>query len=468
MKRWSRWVVDRFGLRPIWDKALKRRVPRSPWYYGDGFTLLTLLGILVLTGMFMTLTYAPTPDGAYESVRYITEHQTLGWFVRGLHYWSAGMMMVMVVFHLCRILLVGGYKAPREGTFLVGVMLLFSVLLMGITGYILRWDERGLYAMRVVLHHLDNVPLIGEYLVLFVQGGPELGARTLTRTYGIHVVFVPLTLLLLTGVHLYLVLLKGITSKSERQEPIYSVTQQKRLYKQESESEEGGESFFPETVVASGLMAVAVTGLVFLLTLAIGPQALFPEANLTEPTVPEEEWWFWWYSALIAQLPPALAPIVVVALPVMVFIVLVLLPFIDRSPYRGIKRRPWMAVTVAGLVIVLLVLSNLRYFSPWTGWPSSEPPAVPPGAEITESAEEGRQLFALYGCNSCHAVAGDGPRVGPDLARIDAPMDHEELRLFILSPPEDVAMPAYKGRITEAELHRIVEFVLVAQTFRRE
>lgn len=446
---------------------LDRRVPAVAWYHGDGFTLLVLLSILVLTGMFMTLTYAPTPDGAYESVRFITEQQVMGWFVRALHYWSAGMMVVMVFFHLFRIILVAGYKFPREGTYLIGVLMLFAVLLMAITGYMLRWDERGIFALKVVLYHLENVPWIGRQLVIFAQGGEELGAQALTRIYSIHVVFVPLLLLGLAGYHVYLVIIKGVTSRSERRQPVHTLEQQKRLYKEESESEERGETFFPATVVSSGRIASFVLAVVFLLAIFAGPQSLYPEANLTEVSMPEEEWWYWWYSALIAVTPRWLAPILVVALPVLVFIVLAVLPFIDRGPLRGIRARPRVAILVAVLVAVLLGLSNLRYFSPWTGWPRDLPPELPPGIEISAQAEAGRQLFATYGCNTCHAVAGDGARVAIDLAERNELMTSEELEMYILSPPADIPMPAYEGRLTEDELQQLVEFVLVVQTFPR-
>ncbi len=468
MKRWGKWIVDRLGLLPIWRNTLDRRVLSTPWYYGDGFTLMLLLGVLIVTGMFMTLTYSPTPDEAYASVAFITENQVLGWFIRAFHYWSAGLMVVMLFFHLFRVVLVGAYKEPREGMFIIGVFIFFAVLLMSVTGYMLRWDERGIFALKVMLHHLNNLPWIGGYLVVLVQGGAELGAQTLTRIYSIHVLFVPLTLLALTGFHLYLVILKGVSSKAEHDEPIHSEEQLKAIHQEKAESEEHGEHFFPETVLDSGLLATVVLLAALLLAIFVGPANLYPEANLTDPAIPREEWWLWWYSALIALLPPAVAPAIVVALPVLVFLILFSLPFIDRGPHRGIRDRPWIAVGVAVLVGVLLFLTNLRYSSPWTGWPRSTPPEVPAGTELTASAEEGRQLFATYGCNSCHAVSGDGPRVAVDLARLEPPMDHQALSRFILSRTEDIAMPMYEGRITEDDLQKIVEFVLVAQTFPRE
>jgi ubiquinol-cytochrome c reductase cytochrome b subunit len=465
--KWREWIKDRFGLKPIAENVVYRRVAKGAWYFGDGATLLFLLGVLVATGAFMTLTYSPSPDAAYASVRYITEHQRLGWFVRGLHYWSAGLMVVMLFFHLFRQLLVGGYKFPREGTWLIGVFLFFAVLTMAFTGYVLRWDERAVYAVKVVLTMFYYVPLIGEPLVIFVQGGEEIGALTLTRMFSVHVIFVPLLLLFLVGYHLFLVMYHGITSPTERKNPVHSTEQQKKIYKEDAYSEERGEDFYPVTAAKSGTMAMVVFSLVLGLTLIVGPGELQPEANLTAPAFPAEEWWYWWVSGLIALLPPAIAPAVIVALPIVIFLGLVLLPFLDRGPARGIRNRPFWAIFVVICVIGLLYLTDYRRKSPFTGWPLEEPPPLPVGIEVTEQVEEGRILFARYGCNSCHPVAGVGRRVAIDIAELSR-RSREEIEEFILQPPEGIAMPAFRGRISEEDLARVVEFCHVVQTFPRE
>jgi ubiquinol-cytochrome c reductase cytochrome b subunit len=426
-----------------------------------------LLGVLVGTGMVMALTYSPSPDGAYESVRYITERQALGWFVRGLHYWSAGLMVVMLFFHLFRQILVGGYKAPREGTWLVGVLLFFLVLIMSFTGYVLRWDERGVYALRIPLHMFHYVPLIGDQLVLLVQGGEEIGARSLTRIYAVHVLIVPLLLGLLAGYHLYLVMFHGTTSPTERRQPVGTAEEQRAVYKADKESEDRGEVFHPETSAKSGAMAVVVFGGVVALTLLAGPAALYPEANLVDRSFPIEEWWWWWYSAMSALLPPAIAPAVYVLFPVVLFLVLALLPFVDRGPARGIRNRPVAAALVALCVIALLGLSDLRRRSPWTGWPQAELPSIPASIELTERVEQGRLLFAQYGCNSCHPIAGHGPRVGTDFSQLRGIWSRAEIRSYILRPPPDIPMPSYEGRLTGQDLERVVEFVHAAQTFPR-
>lgn len=456
---------ERFNITGIQKHILDRRVPKTSWYQGDGAALAMLFSVQVLTGMFMALGYTNSVDGAYESVQRITDVLILGWLVRALHYWSAGMMVLVLVFHLFRHLLLGGYKAPREGIWIIGVMMFFLVLTMSFTGYTLRWDERAVYAIRVVLNMFYNVPFIGEELVLLVQGGQEIGQATLSRFFSIHVVIVPFILSALLGYHLYLVITKGVTSKAERNGKIKTKEEQDEIYKAAKESKKGGEWFFPKTALSSTLTGFVWLLVALFLALILGPAPLYPEANLVEPSFPQEEWWFYWYSSLIALMPPKLAPAFLVGFPIFVFVFLLSLPFLDRGPNRGIKHRPVWSVFVAILTISLLALSALRKESPWTGWPSSKLMPIPEGVKLTTHAQRGRELFTTYGCNSCHAIAGKGRQVGPDLAQVEKRMSTEDIREFILNPPSGVPMPRYEGKLTGEELERIMEFVHVAQTF---
>src|SRR5690554_239828 len=135
--------LDRFGIKKIIDTVLLRRVPKTSWYQGDGAALVVLFLTQAITGSFMTLGYGNSPDEAYQSVQFITNEWVLGRLLRGLHYWSASMMLLVLIAHLFRHLLLGGYKAPREGLWTIGVFLFFFILAMSFSGYVLRWDERG-------------------------------------------------------------------------------------------------------------------------------------------------------------------------------------------------------------------------------------------------------------------------------------------------------------------------------------
>ena len=127
--------------------------------------------------------------------------------------------MVLVVFlHMLRVLLMGAYKYPREMTWMTGVVLLLVVVGFGFTGYLLPWDQRAYWATTVGTRIAELAPLVGPYVLKIMRGGEELSAVTLARFFGVHVWFLPATLLSLIAVHLYLVIKIGITSPPKRGE----------------------------------------------------------------------------------------------------------------------------------------------------------------------------------------------------------------------------------------------------------
>lgn len=462
------WLKLRFNFRPIEKHIIYHRVAKHPWYYGDGASLLVLLVTLLLTGMFMALTYSPSPESAYESVKQITSGNLLGSFVRGLHYWSAGVVVVVLVYHMFRHIILGGYLPPREGTWLVGVIVFFLMITTSLIGYTLRWDERSVYALGIALNIFYKIPWIGEEIVYFVQGGVDLGRSTLSRLYAVHVLFVPFALFAAVGYHIYLVLTYGATTPLEKEYGPATAEEQIELRDREKNDPQMGQPFFPGMISKSGTVAFVVFLFVAGLAYKVGPQELYPEANLTEISFPQEEWWFHWYSALAAYLPPAISDHFHWLFPVVVFLSLILLPFLDRGDNRGAKRRPVALITVFSLVIVLLALTGLRKKSTWTAWPNTELPPLPKGEQLSASGEKGRQLFSYYGCFNCHSVGGKGYTFAPNLSGMDHRYSQDELFKFISQPPRGVPMPAYKDRLTTEELNDIVAFVLIIQTFPKE
>jgi ubiquinol-cytochrome c reductase cytochrome b subunit len=457
--------IDRLALGPIWRNFFARRVPKARWYYGDGATLLFLLGILILTGAALGLMYSPSPETAYESVVRITHHHVMGWFVRAMHYWSAGMMVVIVLYHMFRHILLGGYLPPREGTWIVGVLMFTLIIINAYIGYTLRWDERSVYAIRVALNIFHRVPWIGDELVFLVQGDWTQGTSTLSRLYAVHVIIVPILLLGLAGYHLYLVVFHGITTIPERIEPPETAEEQRELYHELKHNKKEGTDFFPHMMLESLIFAFVIFCVVLTLALTLGPRELMREANFTETSFPAEEWWFHWYSALIAHLPPALTSWFYVGFPVLFFLFLLLVPFIDHGANRGLRRRPLAVGSIVLVVTALLSLTGLRMKSEWTAWPTQELVPLPPEAQLTPGVQKGHQLFTQYSCISCHAIAGHGGKVGPDLTDLDVRLSADELREFISHPPPHAAMPAYGERLSKDELEALVDFVLVAQTF---
>ena len=212
LTKFGNWLDERVGWRQIWETIFLRKIPKVNWFYTLGSATLFLAVNQAVTGILLTLYYVPTPDHAYDSVQYITTQITMGWLIRGLHHWGASAMVVVVVLHMLRVIFYGAYKYPREVTWITGVLLLLIVIGFGFTGYLLPWDQKAYWATTVGTRIAGTPPIIGDYLLKIMRGGPDLSAVTLARFFGTHVWVLPAALLLLIGTHLYLVIKIGISA----------------------------------------------------------------------------------------------------------------------------------------------------------------------------------------------------------------------------------------------------------------
>ena len=209
---------ERTAWRQVWKTIFLRKVPKVNWWYTLGSASLFVTLNQAITGILLTIYYVPTPDHAYDSVQYITTQVPLGWLVRGLHHWGASALVVLVALHMLRVIFYGAYKYPREVTWFTGVFLLLIVIGFGFTGYLLPWDQKAFWATTVGTRITEITPFIGVYLLRIIRGGSEISAVTLVRFFGTHVWVLPAALLLLVGVHLYLVIRNGISAVPSRKE----------------------------------------------------------------------------------------------------------------------------------------------------------------------------------------------------------------------------------------------------------
>ena len=158
------WVEYRTGFPTLVRKFLFRKVPPTGWFHTLGSSLLTVFILQATTGALLAMTYDPSPNGAYESIRYITDVQTLGWLVRGMHKWGASVMVILLFLHMGRTFFYGAYKYPREMTWLTGSLIFISVMGMGLTGYLLVWDERAYWASVVAININGTAPVLGPVI----------------------------------------------------------------------------------------------------------------------------------------------------------------------------------------------------------------------------------------------------------------------------------------------------------------
>jgi menaquinol-cytochrome c reductase cytochrome b subunit len=224
------WLDERTGATTFGNFMLFRKVPKGTnWFYTLGSATLMAFVVQALTGVFLAMYYTPSPTEAYESVTHLTNDVWMGEFVRGMHKWGASVMIILIFLHMGRTFFFGAYKYPRELNWVIGVVLLILTLVMGLTGYLLPFDQRSFWATVVANNITATGPIAGPYLADFLRAGPEIGATTIQRFYSIHMLLVPGLIIALIGAHLYLVVKLGTTAppwlKGEKPKPAQKRTE---------------------------------------------------------------------------------------------------------------------------------------------------------------------------------------------------------------------------------------------------
>jgi menaquinol-cytochrome c reductase cytochrome b subunit len=212
------WLDRRFPFTKSIDDALYQRVPNyaNAFYYCFGGMVFVLIGLQLLTGIFLSFYYVPdaagNPAPAYTSVNDVLMHQVyLGWLIRGVHFWAANLLVVMIILHMARVFWTGSYRAPRELNWMVGITMLLIVLAFSLTGYLLPWDTKAYWATSVTIKIGGSAPGLGPLIETLLQGGPTLGPNTLQRFFTIHVFILPALIVLLMYVHFKIIRAQGIS-----------------------------------------------------------------------------------------------------------------------------------------------------------------------------------------------------------------------------------------------------------------
>ena len=163
MSAWKDWLDHRTGYRRLLSAALYESIPGGArWRYVWGSTLTFALAVQLITGVILWTAYSANASGAWESVYYIQTTMSGGWILRGIHHYMAQLTTVLLVLHLMQVVIDGAYRAPREVNFWFGLILLFLVLGLSLTGYLLPWDQKGYWATKVATSIAGITPVVGE------------------------------------------------------------------------------------------------------------------------------------------------------------------------------------------------------------------------------------------------------------------------------------------------------------------
>ncbi len=418
------WIEKRTGFVSMTKDFLTEDVPggASYWYVFGSATLFAMI-VQIVTGIFLTFFYAPSAATAWESTRAIYLNPYTH-FLLSVHYWGASAMIALVFLHLLQVLIFGAYKSPRELQWVVGVLLLLVTLVLGLTGYLLPWDMDAYFASQVSLNITGLAPIAGPFIQHVAQGGGGMGTETINRFFGLHVWLMPAALLALVGAHLTIFRHNG---------PAGPVVEDPRTLKPGR--------FWPDQMFMDGAFSFIVFIIIVFLAL-VAPPYLDAKADPTKFFVPYPAWYFLSLFGLLGLVPPeihvgpltiSLELIATIIVPTLFLLVVLLLPWLDRSRSRSFASRAgllWATTVVILGIIGLTIFGQVTTMIKQAAAPPSPPESVVlsqaeaatvPAGSSGSSGEPGRRdagakVFATN-CASCHGAQGTGvPGTFPPLA----------------------------------------------------
>ncbi len=372
---WS-WLEGRTGIASavaFMKSQARKPVPSGlSWLYTMGTLAAFFFSIQFVTGFLLLMYYVPQEGMAYESVEKIQHEVSLGWLIRQMHVWGSNFIVIVLLLHVVKVLWHGSYKRPREFTWFVGFLLLAVTLGFCLSGYLLPWNQLAYWGTRVAVATIDSIPYIGSTLKGWVCGSPDVSGSTIGRFFALHVIVLPAVLVALLGIHLALVTKHGIAPKT-------TTTEEKELGYYNALDRHGAEPFFPRQVYRE--LFVLNLGFALLVTVAyLWPLELGDPQSSQTPEHIKPEWYFlpvyqvlkYFDDDLYAALPflqswqdaymisPAFLGFCVVN---SILGLLFLLPLLDRSRQRAMRRRPFFAVFALVTALSIVVLGGLGYLS---------------------------------------------------------------------------------------------------------
>ncbi len=338
-KRTWQYFDEHLGL-----SALRYPVPRhanSFWYTLGGMTFVGLI-VLVITGIWLAQFYNPDPAAARLSVEYIQNKAPLGDVIRGIHVWTAYLVVVFVVLHLIRVVVTAAYKHPREFNWVVGIGLLGLLLFGGIfTGTVLRWDQEAYEALE---HNTATAQLFGAAGGFFSRGFTT-SVAILPRLYAAHVSIVPMLLAGFLVAHIFLIKHHGIAPTAAQADA--GEAPEGKLPKEQMTAKY---STHLRLMVGYGTAIVALAGILGLLFPPAIGSAPDPSMEVTKP--PFMFYFFYAFENWLG-IPGILYSAVGL------FGLLAVLPFIDRTPLRHLRKRP--IALILGTLLLAAVIALTIY-----------------------------------------------------------------------------------------------------------
>lgn len=301
------------------------------WYF-FGFLSVFIFFLQIITGIWLTIFYTPTPNKAFASIEMLMRDIPYGWLLRYLHSTGASLFFILIYAHIFRSFLYGSYKKPRELVWLLGLCLYIILLIEAFLGYLLPWGQTSYWASQIGTSLFESIPKIGPTLTLWIRGNNAVTGETLHRFFAFHVIAIPLVLIFLIRLHLIALHKVGSNNPDGILIPCVHTKTISTV------------PFHPYYTIKE-LLALLILLLIFGIIVFFAPtmNGYFLEANNFIPADPlltprhiEPLWYLAPYYGILCIIPNK--PLGILTMGSFLFI-LFLLPWLDRSPVRSMRYR---------------------------------------------------------------------------------------------------------------------------------
>jgi ubiquinol-cytochrome c reductase cytochrome b subunit len=360
LKRILYWVNDRLPVIEAWERHLSKYYAAKNfnfWYYFGALSLLVLVNQL-LTGIWLTMSYNPSSEGAFASVEYIMRDVEFGWLIRYMHSTGASMFFVVIYLHMFKAILYGSYKLPRELIWIFGMAIYLALMAEAFMGYLLPWGQMSYWGAQVIISLFGSIPVIGPDLQQWLRGDYLISGITLNRFFALHVVALPIVLLGLVVLHI--LALHEVGSNNPDGIEI-------KKHKDENGIPIDGVAFHPYYTVKD-IVGVVVFLFVFCGIIFFFPEmggyflehANFEQANsLKTPEHIAPSWYFGAFYSILRAITFDIGPIDSKLGGVIAFAgaiaILFVLPWLDRSPVKSWRYKGFISRTAIILFAIVFV-----------------------------------------------------------------------------------------------------------------
>jgi ubiquinol-cytochrome c reductase cytochrome b subunit len=353
----KKWLEVRIGLQDLIRSQLTEyRVPRNiNLFYTLGFVALSLFVLQVVTGFLLLIFYVPEPSQAFKSVQRIMTTIPYGWLFRLIHVVGSNLLLAVVMVHMLSVFFMNSYKKPRELTWITGALLLLITLTFCLSGYLLPWTQLSYWATTIATTMPTAFPYVGGFVSDLLRGGATVSGATLGRFFALHVGILPAVLLVVLGLHLFLIRRIGVSAP-----PFGAAQEEKKEWTEfHHDSHPGGEPFFPhyvlkETVMVMVLLAVMFFIIAFIPTLFLPEDATIPANPYQTPEHIKPEWYFLAPYQMLKLIPNKFVGISLQLIIVGLFLVW---PLLDTSKQENILKRPALLAAFGAAICLWIGLT---------------------------------------------------------------------------------------------------------------